>query len=63
LAHGSKADPTGTSLVQAWQEASGKRVGISTMHRALNRLKLSYKKRAAGPASKTKPSGTLSVKK
>lgn len=40
-----QADPTGASLAQAWQQAGGKRVGLSTMHRALHRLKFSYKKK------------------
>jgi len=51
-----QADPTGATLVDAWQQASGKRVGLSTMHRALHRLKFSYKKSAAAPASETRPS-------
>ena len=58
-----QADPTGASLVEAWQQASGKRVGLSTMHRALHRLKFSYKKRAVAPASKTRPSAKPSAKR
>ena len=37
-------EPTGASLVQTWQETTGRRVGLSTLHRALHRLKMSYKK-------------------
>ena len=58
-----QADPTGASLVEAWQQASGKRVGLSTMHRALHRLKFSYNKRAVAPASETKPSAKPSAKR
>jgi transposase len=50
-----QADPTGASLVEAWKEVSGNTIGLSTMHRALHRLKLSFKKNAARPASGTKP--------
>ena len=58
-----QADPTGASLVEAWQQVSGKTIGLSTMHRALHRLKLSFKKNAAKPASGTKSSGTPSGKR
>jgi len=58
-----QADPTGASLVQAWQQVSGKTIGLSTMHRALHRLNMSYKKRAAAPASVTKPSAPPSAKR
>ena len=37
-----QTDPTGASLIAAWIEASGKSIGLSTMHRALHRLKMSY---------------------
>jgi transposase len=56
-------DPTGTSLVAAWQEATGKRVGLSTMHRALHRLKFSFKKSAAWQRSGTNTSGKSSATK
>jgi transposase len=56
-----QSDPTGASLVAAWQECTGQRVGLSTMHRALHRLNRSFKKISASPASATKngamPSG------
>ncbi len=58
-----QSDPTGARLVQAWQQVSGKTIGLSTMHRALHRLNMSYKKRAAAPASVTKPSATPSGKR
>ena len=58
-----QANPTGATLVEAWKEASGKSIGLSTMHRALHRLNMSYKKRAAAPASVTKPSATPSGKR
>jgi transposase len=56
-------DPTGASLVQAWQENTGRRVGLSTMHRALHQLKMSYKKRAAAPANATNPNATPSSRR
>ena len=56
-----QTDPTGATLVEAWKEASGKSIGLSTMHRALHRLKLSYKKSAAAPVSATRRSGTPSA--
>jgi transposase len=56
-------DPTGASLVTAWKQLSGKSIGLSTMHRALQRLQMSYKKSAAVPASETKPSGKPSARK
>jgi len=56
------SDPTGASLAQAWQASTGRRVGLSTMHRALHRLNLSYKKRAASPVSVTKGSAPPSEK-
>ena len=46
-----QSDPTGASLVAAWQERTGQRIGLSTMHRALQRLNCSFKKSAASPAS------------
>jgi transposase len=58
-----QSDPTGASLVAAWQENTGKCVGLSTMHRALHQLKLSFKKSAASRASAMKPSATPSGKK
>ena len=58
-----QADPTGASLVEAWKQTRGKTIGLSTMHRALHRLKLSFKKNAAKPASGTKSSGTPSGKR
>ena len=51
-----QSDPTGASLADAWQASSGRRVGLSTLHRALHRLKLSYKKSAASPANAMKGS-------
>ena len=56
-----QADPTGATLVQAWKHTRGTRIGLSTMHRALHRLKMSFKKRAAAPVSATRPSGTPSA--
>lgn len=44
------------TLVVLWQERTGKRIGLSTMHRALHRLKLSFKKSAASPRNATKKS-------
>ena len=41
-----QADPTGATLVEAWKQTRGKRISLSTMHRALHRLKRSFKKRA-----------------
>ena len=58
-----QADPTGATLVEAWKQTSGKSIGLSTMHRALHRLKMSFKKRAAAPASETKPSGRPSARR
>jgi len=58
-----QSDPTGANLLEAWKQTSGKHIGLSTMHRALHRLKMSYKKRAAAPASETKPSVRLSGKR
>ncbi len=58
-----QSDPTAASLVQAWKQTRGNTIGLSTMHRALHRLKLSYKKRAVAPASKTPPRGTPSARK
>jgi putative transposase len=58
-----QSDPTGASLVQAWQENTGKLVGLSTMHRALHRLKMSYKKRAASPKRETRQSATPSSRR
>jgi len=58
-----QSDPTGANLLEAWKQTSGKNIGLSTMHRALHRLKMSYKKRAAAPASETKPSVRLSGKR
>jgi transposase len=57
------SDPTGASLVAAWQENTGKCVGLSTMHRALHQLKMSFKKRAASPARETKKDGLPSGKR
>ena len=57
-----QSDPTGASLVEAWQASTGKRVGLSTMHRALHRLQLAYKKSAASPASETRGSAPPSEK-
>ena len=57
------ADPTGHSLVQLWQENTGRRVGLSTMHRALHQLKMSYKKSVAGLQSAMKPSVRSSSKR
>jgi transposase len=56
-------DPTGASLVAPWQETTGKRVGLSTMHRALHRLKFSFKKSAAWQRSETKRNGKPSATK
>ena len=56
-------EPTGASLVQTWQENTGRCVGLSTMHRALHQLKMSYKKRAAAPGKATRPNVTPSFKK
>jgi len=58
-----QTDPTGARLVSAWHENTGKRVGLSTTHRALHQLKMSFKKRAASPAKETKPSATPSARK
>ena len=58
-----QSDPTGASLVAAWQERTGKCVGLSTMQRALHQLTLSFKKSVASPASGMKPSATPSGKK
>jgi len=57
-----QSDPTGASLVEAWRQTCGNTIGLSTMHRALHRLKLSYKKRAVAPASKTPPRGAPSAR-
>lgn len=58
-----QADPTGDTLVEAWKQARGKTIGRSTMQRALHRLKMSFKKNAAAPASATKPNGKPSARK
>jgi len=58
-----QTDPTGQSLLAAWQEQTGKRIGLSTMHRALQRVGRSYKKSAASPASGMKPSEKPSAKR
>ena len=54
-----QTDPTGASLVAAWQESTGKRVGLSTMHRALRRLNRSFKK--VPPRRRTRRRGARSV--
>jgi transposase len=54
-----QTDPTGARLVSTWHQNTGKRVGLSTVHRALHQLKMSFKKRAVSPAKETKPSTTL----
>lgn len=51
-----QSDPTGAILVEDWQERTGKRVGLSTMHRALHRLKLPFKKSVVLPRKETKRS-------
>jgi transposase len=60
-------DPTGESLRAAWQERTGKRLGLSTMHRALHRLARSFKKSAASPRKSprkgTRPSAMPSAKR
>jgi transposase len=46
-----RPDWTLASLSQAWQERGGQELPSSTLHDALVRLKMTYKKRVASPKS------------
>ena len=56
-------DPTGATLVVAWEETTGQSISLATMHRALHRLKFSYKKRAALPKNGTRKNARHSEKR
>jgi transposase len=47
-------DATLAEHCAAWAAAGHGRVGVSAMHRALRRLRITRKKRRSGPASRTR---------
>jgi transposase len=55
-------DPTLATLAHAWQQRTGRRIGIATLHRTLRKMGKSFKKSAALPRKETRASGPPSAK-
>lgn len=58
----SRTDWTLAQLADAWQEQFGTRIGVSTLWRALQKRRFTYKKSAASPPNAMKASGQPSAK-
>lgn len=58
----SRTDWILTTLAAAWHQQSGKPIGLSTLHRVLQKQRFSYKKSNASPANETPTNGKPSEK-